>query len=151
MPNQRQQQYIEDLLDLLASRVHRRRHQSRVRGANGYRITEELIDETGIDANNATDNLIVRNIIILDCGHPASANLGGHCHYCDSLVCRTCINICSSCGHSICNLHCVIADFDRQNKPYCRSCADEIRRSLRLRAIGNTILSFFLSNDKNRG
>lgn len=151
MPNRRQEQYTEDLLDLLAGRVHRRRHQSRVRGADGYRVTEELIDETGIGARNETDNLIVRNIAILDCGHPASANLGGHCHFCDSLVCRTCINICSSCGHSVCNLHCVTAGFDGHERPYCRVCAGEIRRSLRLRAIGNVILSFFLSNDKNRG
>lgn len=151
MPNRQQNEMLQDLLNLLASPVHRRRHQSRVPGANGYRVTEELIDETGIGANNETDNLIIRNDIMLDCGHPARGNLGGRCHYCDSLICRSCIYICSSCGHSICNLHCVIANFDGQNKPYCRSCIDEIRRSLRLRAIGNTILSFFLSNDKNRG
>ena len=150
MPNGHNNNYLDDLLDLLTNPIHRRRHQSRVPGSNGYRIIEELIDETGIGNNNETDNLIARNEVILDCGHPARGNLGGRCHYCDSLVCRTCIYICSFCGHAICNLHCVIANFDGRNKSYCRDCADEIKRSLRLRAIGNAILSLFLPNNKKR-
>ena len=142
--------YLDDLLNLLANRVHRRRNQSRVSGPNGFRTIDELLDETGIDNNNATDNFIADDIYILDCGHPARGNLGGRCHYCDSLVCRTCIFICQSCGLAVCNLHVAFANFDGQSKPYCKNCADEIKRDLRLRALGNTILSFFFSQDKNR-
>ena len=148
MPDGHNNDYLDDLLNLLANRVHRRRQQSRVPGPGGFRTIDEISDETGIDDNNATDNLIADDTYILDCGHPARGNLGGRCHFCDGLVCKNCILICSSCGHSICNLHCVITIFDGQNKPYCRDCTDEIRRGLKLRALGNTILSFFFSQNK---
>ena len=85
MPN-RDDQYIEDLLDLLTSRVHRRRQQSRVPGRNGYRVISEIIDYTGIGNDNETDNLIVNNLHILDCGHTFQNNLGGQCHYLDLRV-----------------------------------------------------------------
>jgi hypothetical protein len=41
----------------------------------------------------------------------------------------------------------VIANIDNQNKPYCRSCAEEIKRSLKLRAVGKMIFSTFVSDD----
>jgi hypothetical protein len=41
----------------------------------------------------------------------------------------------------------VIANFEDQNKPYCRSCAEEIKRSLKLRAIGKMVFSTFISDD----
>lgn len=143
--------FLDDLLDQLASRVHRRRQQTRVPGHKGYRMINEVIDETGIGSNNETDNLIVKNTHILDCGHTSQDNLGGRCHYCDSLICTNCIIICSSCGHSLCKLHSVISNFDGQCKPYCRSCADEIARGLRFRKVTNFLLSFFISKEGEDG
>ena len=143
--------FLHDLLNLLGSPIHRRRQQRRVRGPNGCRIIEGAVDETGIGSHNETDNLIVNDIYILDCGHASQGNLGGQCHYCDGLICKDCISICSSCGHSLCPQHTVTADFDGQNKPYCRSCSNEITRKHKLRSAGKIICSFFISNteDKN--
>jgi hypothetical protein len=121
---------LNSLLNLLGNPIHRRRQQSRVPGQNGYRIIGEMVDETGIGSNNETDNIIINDIHILDCGHTSQNNLGGRCHYCD-----------------ICPQDTVIANFDEQNKPYCRACAEEIKRSLKLRAIGKTVFSIFVSDD----
>jgi hypothetical protein len=150
MPDNNQTNYLNDLLNLLTTPVHRRRHRQRVLGVNCNRTADEVIDDTGIGPNNETDNQISDDIYILDCGHPARNNVGGQCHYCDSIVCRSCILICSSCGHAVCNLHRVMANFDGVVKPYCRTCAEEIHRSLRLQAWSNAILSFFISSNRNR-
>ena len=138
---------LNNLLNLLGNPIHRRRQQSRVPGQNGYRIIGEMVDETGIGNNNETDNIIINDIHILDCGHTSQNNLGGRCHYCDSLVCSNCISLCSSCGHSICPQDTVIANVDEQNRPYCRSCAEEIKRSLKLRDISKMFFSTFISDD----
>ncbi len=150
MPDNNQNNFINDLLNLYTTRVHRQSHRQRVLGTNCNRTVDEVVDDTGIGQDNETDNRIDDGIFILDCGHPARNNVGGQCHYCESVVCRGCISICSSCGHAICNLHRVMANFDGDVKPYCRTCAEEIYRSLRLRAWGNAILSFFISSDRNR-
>ncbi|KKR96378.1 MAG: hypothetical protein UU48_C0032G0002 [Candidatus Uhrbacteria bacterium GW2011_GWF2_41_16] len=148
MPDDRQQEFVDDLLDLLTSRANRTRHQTRVVGPNGYRITDEIIDETAIGNHNYPDNLIARNKFIADCGHLAEF-IGGRCHYCDALICRDCIYLCSNCRLAICPPHSVTANFDNQSRIYCRSCAEEITRSLKLRACGNAILSFFICNKQN--
>ena len=145
MATDRQNQYIEDLIDLMASRVYRSRHQSRVPGPDGYRIIEDFLDDTGVGDGNETDNKIITDEIILDCGHPGRGNLGGRCHFCDSIVCRACISICSSCGLATCPPDRVIANYDGQDKPYCRYCSEEIDRSLRLRKLGRGVMSFFCS------
>ncbi|MCK4783103.1 MAG: hypothetical protein KAV87_05080 [Desulfobacteraceae bacterium] len=142
--------FLNNLLNLLTNPVHRRRQQNRVAGPNGHRIIGETIDETGIGNQNETDNQIAITEYILDCGHTARDGLGGRCHYCDLLVCKNCISLCSSCGHSVCPQDSLIANFDGQNKPYCRLCAEEIKRSLKLQAVGKSILSFFVSNDQGR-
>ena len=139
--------YLDELLDQIASRIYRRRQQTRVQGNKGDRTIDEVIDETGIGSNNETDNLIVKKTHILDCGHTSQNNLGGRCHYCDRLICTNCIIICSSCGHSLCQMDSVIPNFDGQGKSYCRSCADEITRGLRFRKVTNSILSFFISKE----
>ena len=145
MPENPNNHYLDDLLDLLANRVHRRRRQERVRLSDGPRMTGEMIDETGIGNQNETDNLIVQDTYILDCGHTSRDNLGGQCHYCDSLVCNHCISICSSCGHSLCPQHTVMADFKGTSKPYCRSCNEEITRDLRFHRALTMIFSIFIS------
>ena len=142
--------FLNSLLNLLTNPVHRRGRQNRVAGPDGHRIIGETIDETGIGNQSETDNQIAIIDYILDCGHTARDGLGGRCHYCDSLACKNCISLCSSCGHSICPQDTMIASFDGQNKPYCRVCADEIRRSLKLQAVGRLILSFFVSTDQRR-
>jgi hypothetical protein len=147
MPDRQQNYYIQDLLNLLTNRVYRRRQQSRVPGPDGNRVIEDVVDDTGIGPNNETDINVTGDEYILDCGHPAKSNLGGRCHYCDSLVCRACIGLCSSCGHSICPQDTVSANFDGQLKPYCRSCTEEIAHHLRLCKLGTTILSFFISRE----
>jgi hypothetical protein len=149
MPD-RQEEFIADLLELMASRVYRSRQQQRVVGSQGVRIIGEIIDDTGIGNDNETDNLIIQNECILDCGHPASSRLGGRCHFCDALVCSACISICTSCGLACCPVDRVIANFDGNRRPYCRSCAGEICRSLRLKRVGMTILSFFISPEPHK-
>lgn len=141
--------FIDDLLDLFTSRVHRRRQQSRVCRPSGRRVIGEGIDDTGIGSQNETDNLIINDIYVLDCGHASDNNLGGECHYCDRLVCKDCISICASCGHSLCPQHTVIANFDDQAKPYCRSCEDEMSRKLKLRVVTRKVLSFFVSDKED--
>lgn len=150
MPNGHNKDYLNSLLGLLTSRVHRRQHQSRVPGSDGYRTIDDVIDDTGVGSNNETENIILDDLHILDCGHPARNNLGGRCHYCDSLICKSCVFICSSCGHALCNLHCVKRNFDGAEKPYCRDCAEEITRSLKLRNFGLGVLSFFITTDNNK-
>ena len=138
---------LNNLLNLLSNPIHRRRQQSRVPEENEYRILDEMVDETGIGNNNEPDNIIIKDIHILDCGHTSQNNLGGRCHICDSLVCNNCISLCSSCGHSICPQDTAMANLDGQNKPYCRSCAEELKRSLKFRAIGKMFFSTFISDD----
>jgi len=145
MATDRQNQYIDDLLDLMTSRVYRSRHQSRVPGPDGYRIIEDLVDDTGVGPDNETDNKIIIDEIILDCGHRARGNLGGLCTFCDSLICVSCIALCSSCGLATCPPDRVIANYDGQDKPYCRYCSEEIERSMRLRKVGRCVISFFFS------
>lgn len=146
MPND-QNRYLENLLDLMANRVHRRRRQSRVAGPNGYRVIGSTSDDTGVGDNNETENLIADDLHILDCGHAfLHNNLGGQCHYCDGLICIRCILTCSHCGHTLCPQHLVIANFDDQNRPYCRNCADDISRKRKVRAIRRAIFSFFVSD-----
>jgi hypothetical protein len=142
--------FLHDLLNLLNNPIHRRQHHSRVRGPNGDRIIEGATDETGIGSHNETENVIVDDIYIFDCGHTSKGNLGGQCHYCDGLICQDCISICSSCGHSLCPQHTVIADFEGQNKPYCRACSSEITRKLKLRSAVKMFGSFFISNNKDK-
>jgi hypothetical protein len=149
MPNDRQQECIDDLLNLLANRRNRNRRQTRVVGPDGRRITDEEIDETAIDEHNKVDNQLVQDDYLLDCHHPARGNLGGRCHFCDALVCRVCIALCYSCGLATCPPHRVIADFDGVSRNYCRTCAEEIKRSLKLRAWGNAIFSFFVSSKRS--
>lgn len=144
MPNGHPNRDIDDLLELLTSRVYRSRRQSRVPGQEGFRVTEDMVDDTGIGPDNETSNTLIRNEIILDCGHPARENFGGRCHFCDALVCRACISLCSSCGLAICPPHTVIAALDGAQKAYCRTCAEEIHRTLRLKSLVAGVLSFFL-------
>jgi hypothetical protein len=141
MPDGPQRYYLNDLLNLLTNPVYRRLQQNQVFTPNGYRIIGKVIDQTGIGERNETDNQIAITEYILDCGHAAKDSLGGICHYCDSIVCRNCITLCSSCGHSVCPQDSLIANFDGYNRPYCHSCAEEITRSLRFCAIGRTILA----------
>ena len=143
-------EYIADLLDLLANRDNRVRRQHRVPGPDGLRIIEEEIDETGLGDNNETDNLVILQDYLLDCNHPARGNLGGRCHFCDALVCRACIFRCASCGLATCPPHTVMANFTGTLNTYCHYCADEIRRSLRFRSIVRVILSFFIAPSNDR-
>ena len=147
MPQNQNNHFINDLLNLMVNPVHRRRHQNRVRTSNGSRMIGEMIDETGIGNQNETDNLIVQDTYILDCGHTSRDNLGGQCHYCDNLICDRCIFICSSCGHSLCPQHTVMANFEGYLKPYCRSCTEEITRNLKLRRAAAMIVSVFVSRE----
>lgn len=111
-----QDDYIEDLLDLLTTPVYRARRQKRVPGPNGFTVIEEA-DDTGVGNQNETDNKNTVDEIILDCGHPARGNLGGRCHFCDSLVCKACVALCCCCGLATCPSDRVIADFDgRSNR-----------------------------------
>jgi hypothetical protein len=142
-----QNDYIKDLLDLLTTPIYRARRQKRVPGPNGFTVIEEQTDDTGVGNQNETDNQSTVDEIILDCGHPARGNLGGRCHFCDSLVCKACVALCCCCGLATCPSDRVIADFDGGSKPYCRSCAEEVRASLRLRKAGKSILSFFIAPD----
>jgi hypothetical protein len=148
MTDTQNNEFLNGLLNLMTSRVHRRRRQNRVYGSGGQRIIAETIDDTGVGNQNETDNLIIKNTYILDCGHASNNNLGGQCHYCDGLICVDCISICSSCGHCTCKLHTIIVNIDGQNKSYCKSCASEISRKLKLRSTVKTVLSFFFSGDE---
>lgn len=149
MPADRQNQFIDDLINLLTTRVYRRRCRNRVPGPEGYRVIDDIVDDTGIGPNNETDINVIGDEYLLDCGHPARSNLGGRCHFCDGLICRACIALCSSCGHSACPQDRVIANFDGENKPYCRSCAEEISRHLRLHRFVKAIVSFFVSDQRS--
>ncbi len=150
MSNNHQRHLLNDLLNLLTNPVHKRRQQTRVLGPNGYRTLGETTDDTGIGDQNETDNQIAITEYILDCGHTAKDDLGGICHYCDSIICKNCIALCSSCGHSTCPQCSLITDFDGQNKRYCRTCAEEIEHNLRLRAIGRAIFSWFIPKNNKK-
>ena len=148
----RNNSYIENLLNLMNNRVHRRTQQHRVFGENVSRVLSEASDDTSVGSNNEPDNLITNDIHILDCGHTyLGNNLGGQCHYCDKLICRHCILICCSCGHALCPQHTVIANFDYQNKPYCRACAKDISRKIKMKAVRRTFFSFFVSDGDGGG
>ena len=138
---------LNDLLNMLVNPIHRYRQQTRVPEENEYRILDEMFDETGIGNNNEPINHKIKDVHILDCGHTSQNNLGGRCHICGGLACNRCISMCSSCGHSICPQDTTIDNLDGQNRPYCRSCAEELKRSLKLRAIGNMFFSTFISDD----
>lgn len=56
MPN-RNESYIENLLNLMNNRVHRRSEQHRVFGENVGRVLSEVSDDTGIGQNNDANNL----------------------------------------------------------------------------------------------
>jgi len=137
-------------MGLLTNRIHCRQQQSRVPGPKGYRVIDNVIDDTGVGSNNETENIITDDRYILDCGHPARNNFGGRSHCCDSLLCKSCIYICSCCGHALCNFHCVTENFDGREKPYCETCAEEIQHSLELRALGFRVLSFFIESEKDK-
>lgn len=148
MSNNQNNGFINDLLNLLNSRIHWRKHQNIVHGSDGKRIVRETTDETGIGSQNETANMVVDNIYILDCGHVNNNTLGGQCHYCDALVCKDCLCLCSSCGHSICPNHTVMADFSGSEKSYCHLCSQEISRNIKQEIIKKSILSFFIGPAK---
>lgn len=141
MPDDNQQRITDELLELEASPIHQTKHQTIVDG----RLTNEIIDETGIGNHNDRHNRIARKKYIADCGHLAEL-IAGRCHFCDALVCRDCVALCFSCGLATCPPHRVIANFDGSSKIYCRTCAEEIKRGIKLRAWGNAILAFFIKN-----
>lgn len=145
MPQNQQDRNIDDLLDLLTNRIYRRQRQNRVVGPDGYRVIGEIEDATFVNPDNETENIIINNETVLDCGH--TGNPGGRCCYCSSLVCRSCISICGSCGSAICPHHTIIANFNNGQQPYCRRCAEKINRSLKLRAFTNGLLSFFFKRE----
>lgn len=149
MPNEQQERLAEDLLDFLTTRIYRSNRQIRVPGPTGYRVVDEQTTDTGLGPNNEPDNKDLEDKFILDCGHAFGGSLG-RCHFCDFLVCGSCIHLCSSCGLAVCNLHCVTANFDGQSKIYCRECAEQIRRSLKFQAITKTMLSFLISPDNSQ-
>jgi len=62
------------------------------------------------------------------------------------LICRHCILICSNCGHALCPQHTIITNFDHQNKPYCRVCAKEISRKIKMKAVRRAFFFFFVSD-----
>ena len=151
MTDDRQQQLIEDLLNLAANHANRNRQQTRIADPNGYRTIEALTDETAIDERNKVNNQLIKDVYLFDCLHPArNDNLGGKCAFCDAYVCTACIALCYSCGLGTCPPHRVIADFDGVSRNYCRICAEEISRSIKLRAWGSAILSFFVRNERSR-
>lgn len=142
MPNNRQNPDIEELLRILTTRVYRNQKQVRVPGPNGFRVVSHQVDDTGIGPNSETDTRVSDDRFIMDCGHDFRGMLG-RCHYCDALVCDQCIKLCCCCGLAICPVHTVTGNFDGKQKFYCRSCAEEISRSLKLRALAGKVLSFF--------
>jgi hypothetical protein len=148
MSNNQNNGFINDLLNLMNSRIHWRKRQNIAHGSNGKRIIGELSDDTGVGNRNETENLIVDNIYILDCGHVNNNSLGGQCRYCDAMVCHECLKLCSNCGHPICPNHTAFANFSGTEKSYCRVCAQEISRSIKSDNIKKGILSFFIGADK---
>ena len=148
MDNDEKNNYEKRLLDMLTNRINRLRRQSRVPGADGERVTDDLVDETGLDENNHPDIVTIAYDHLLDCNHPARNNLGGRCHICDELVCKQCIGQCSSCGLTLCPSHATDADFGNGTKKYCRECATEIRRSIKIRSFWYSVLSFFISTSE---
>jgi len=148
MQNNQNNGFINDLLNLLNSRIHLRKHQKIVHGSDGRRVINETTDEAGIGNQNETANMIVDNVYILDCGHVNKNNIGGQCHYCDAIVCRECLLLCTSCGHSICPNHTVMADFSGSLKPYCRQCSQEISRNIKQQVIKKHVLTFFIGPSK---
>ena len=150
MANGQNKKNFNSIIGLLTNRVHFRQQQTRVSGPEGYRTIDNLIDDSGVGSNNETENIIIDDRYVLDCGHPARDNFGGRSHCCDSLLCESCVHICSCCGHALCNFHYVTKNFDGREKEYCETCAEEIQHSLGLRAFGFGVLSFFIKRNKDR-
>jgi len=138
------QRNIQDLLDLLSNPNYRQQDQKVIAGPDGCRVTDAMVDDTSIDENSNTRVNRSDLHTILDCGHCSTEQVGGCCHFCDALACRECICLCYSCRLATCPSCSTVAEFDGNSRTYCRRCAEEIARSLTLKRIGRSLLSFFI-------
>ncbi len=139
-------EHLEELLDFISNPNYRQRHQEGIAGPKGVRITDQKTDDTVIDENQNTRICSGNYHTILDCGHCSTHQVGGICHFCDALVCRDCIAICSGCGLAVCNTCSTEQSFDGQPRRYCRTCVEEISRSLRMKQVQKSILTFFFES-----
>jgi len=151
MQNDNHNNYEKIIFDLLTNRINHSRRQNRVPGPNGDHVTDDLIDETYLDENNHPKNITLAYDHLLDCQHPAKNNIGGRCNFCDKLICKKCATQCSSCGLVLCQSHATSANFGNGEKIYCRDCAEEIGRSIRVRTFWRWVLSFLMGNKNGEG
>jgi hypothetical protein len=149
MEDNDQNDYSKMIYDLLTNRINHSRTQKRVPGPDGDHIIDDLIDETYLDENRHPKNITIGYDHLLDCHHPARDNLGGRCHYCDKLICKKCAAQCSSCGLVLCQSHATEANFGDGQKTYCRECAEEIARSIKIRSFWKWLLSFLFGSEKD--
>lgn len=89
--------------------------------------------------------------VVLACGHSGHVEPGGACAVCQGIACKTCLVLCTSCGHALCPRHTTRLD----GQPLCVACLRSAKASGAATGFVKSILSVFINfetpKDQKRG